>query len=566
MKLVDPPGWLPQFPALPRARDHWSGVVARIAPSALFLAGGTASAFHSTLLSGFRLLQTDPGDTRFNNYVLEHSYRWAIGWLTFHPISLWDQSMFFPTPNVAAFSDVLVGAAPIYWLFRGLRFAPDTALQLWMITVLALDFVAMDVFLRRCLGLKPVAIGIGAFLFAYAGPRVTQLGHQQLLPQFFTISGMYGIFRMLRPGRMTPTQGIYLFFLSAAAQLWAGYYLGWYLFLGVLAAGIAMLCSREDRARLMKPLATHKRTIATGAVLSLLAVAPMAYHYGVALRLVGPRHFVDVAGMIPPPQSWLYLGPDSWFYSWEPHVALFGTIPFEHEQRLGIGWITLAAALFGCRSLVRDRGRWARAGMLASLAIVFLITLYPGRITPWRLLFNMVPGANAIRAVSRIVFLMLIPLSIGLAWLIETRTRLGGALALGAICVLEQGHTTLAFDKLQARLDTSALGRLVDKNCLAFYYSPVFPPGTTWIPPPSKVQVDAIVVSMETGIPTINGHSGNMPRGWLDLLDNEILDEASYSRLRRALGRWIRTHGLDARRVCWITGGSGKPPTPDDAP
>jgi hypothetical protein len=311
-----------------------------------------------------------------------------------------------------------------------------------------------------------------------------------------------------------------------------------------------MLSSPDGRARL-RSLAAHKRTIAAATLLSLLVIAPMAYHYGMALRLVGPRRFADAVAMIPPPQSWLYLGPDSWLYSWEPRVALFRKITYEHEQRLGIGWITLTAALLGCHAFVRDRGRWARAAMLASLAVVLLTSLYPGRITPWRLFFNVLPGANAIRAVSRIVFLLLIPLSIGFAWLVQRRKRLVTDLALGAICVLEQGHTTVAYDKLKARADVCAVAKLVDGNCLAFYYSPVLAPGVT-APPPWVLQIDALLASMETRVPTINGYSGNAPDGWGDLEENKVVDDASYSRLRDALGRWSRRYGLDPARVCWI--------------
>jgi hypothetical protein len=529
-----------------------AGHLGRVAPSMVLLAAGIVSAFSPTLRSGFRLLQTDQGDTRLVNYILEHSYRWAIGWLTFRPISLWDQPMFFPTANVAAYSEVLLGSAPIYWLFRALRFEPDTSMQLWMIAVLTVNFAAMDLFLRRCLRLKPVAVAIGAFLFAFAGPRVVQMGHQQLLPQFFTVLAMYGAYRFFDPAKIASRQAIYLFFLSAAAQLWAGYYLGWFLFLAVVVLAMGMLASREHRARIHDVVSAYRRTIAIAGSLSLLLIAPMAYHYLRALRVVGPRHFVDAVPMIPPLQSWLYLGPDSWLYSWQRQLHLFQSITFEHEQRLGIGWITLVVALAGCYRLARDRGAWARSSLLSALTIVLAMTLYAGGFTPWRLFFNIVPGANAIRAVSRIVFLMLVPLSIGLAWFVETRKRLATGILIGAICVLEQGHTTVAYDKVEARRDVAGVASLVNKECAAFYFSPVFPPNTPWMPPQYKFQIDAALASAETGVPTINGYSGNLPKGWFDLWENAVVDETSYLRLRDALGRWNSSHHLDPRKVCWI--------------
>ncbi|HLB10434.1 MAG TPA: hypothetical protein VK617_12925, partial [Gemmatimonadaceae bacterium] len=35
--------------------------------------------FHPILLSGLSRMQSDWGDTRLNNYILEHGYRWLIG-------------------------------------------------------------------------------------------------------------------------------------------------------------------------------------------------------------------------------------------------------------------------------------------------------------------------------------------------------------------------------------------------------------------------------------------------------------------------------------------------------
>jgi len=207
-------------------------------PYLVFLSVGLWCAFYPMLLSTFRRMEVNTGDTRLLNFILEHSYRWFRSWLTFHPISLWDQPIFFPTVNVGAYSDILLGSAPIYWLLRIGRFAPDTAFQLWMVAILILDFVSMALFLRNCLGFGRLPSAVGAFLFAFGSPRLAQLGHQQLLPQFFTMFAVYGLFRFFEPRKMSAKQGIHIFFLCFAAQLWAGFYLGWYLFLGLLVAAI----------------------------------------------------------------------------------------------------------------------------------------------------------------------------------------------------------------------------------------------------------------------------------------------------------------------------------------
>jgi hypothetical protein len=98
----------------------------------------------------------------------------------------------------------------------------------------------------------------------------------------------------------------------------------------------------------------------------------------------------------------------------------------------------------------------------------------------------------------------------------------------------------------------SSLAKTIDANCLAFYYSPVFPRNTPFLPPAYKLHIDAVWASTESGIPTINGYSGHAPRGWSGLSENEIVDELSFGYLRDSLLGWITTHGLDPGRVCWI--------------
>jgi len=120
-----------------------------------------------------------------------------------------------------------------------------------MMAVLIIDFVSMALFLRNCLGFGRLPSAVGGFLFAFGSPRPAQLGHQQLLPQFFTIFALHGLFRFFEPRKMSAKQGIHVFFLCFAAQLWAGFYLGWYLFLGLFVAAIWALCLRRYRRPLL---------------------------------------------------------------------------------------------------------------------------------------------------------------------------------------------------------------------------------------------------------------------------------------------------------------------------
>src|SRR5262249_7559842 len=83
-------------------------------------AGGPAAglwvAFRPTLASGFTCLQTDPGDTLLNLYILEHSWQWLTR--TDYCGTLWSPPFFHPQPGVLAYSENLLGTAPVYWALR----------------------------------------------------------------------------------------------------------------------------------------------------------------------------------------------------------------------------------------------------------------------------------------------------------------------------------------------------------------------------------------------------------------------------------------------------------------
>src|SRR5438034_10739177 len=112
----------------------------RNAARALFLLGwasGLLLAFYPVLLTGFARIPGDHGDGRLINYLLEHGWRW----LCREPLhrQLWDLPIFYPTPNTGAYSDILISAGPLYWPWRALGLAPETAFQLWMLAVASLN-------------------------------------------------------------------------------------------------------------------------------------------------------------------------------------------------------------------------------------------------------------------------------------------------------------------------------------------------------------------------------------------------------------------------------------------
>lgn len=524
----------------------------RIGP-ALFGVFGTVMAFHPIILSGFARMEADPGDARHLNYVLEHGFRWVLS----RPghTELWSPPIFFPEKNTAAYSETLLGVLPFYAPWRIVGMQPDTSFQCWTLTISLLNFAACYLLLARFLGLRPLGASLGAFLFSFGSPRVVQSGHHQLIAQFFTITAVIALIALFCPAAREkppprPLFWIGLFFASLVAQVYAGFYLAWLFAFGLCVAGIVSLLVGDIRGRLIWLVSRHGLAIAVCAVIAALAVAPMALRYLETASSLGYRGFEDTEWFLPPAKAWFNVGPYSWLYGGLSRGRLFSEMSFEWEKRLGVGLVTTLVAAYG---LVRERSRpGARLLLGSAIALVVLTTRFPGGLALWRILFNVFPGANAIRAVGRIGILMLLPASIGVAYAFDRISRAVAkavVLSLAVIVVLEQGQTMPSYEKEAPRRDVATVVRLIPRGCEAFFV--IVPVGQK---PQLEAHLDGMWAGIETGLPTVNGYSSNLPPGWKDsLLDNRFYGPDDQKRLRMALRSWLKSHGLDPALTCLVS-------------
>jgi hypothetical protein len=442
--------------------------------------------------------------------------------------------------------------------------------------VLSLNFAAFWLFLRRAIGVSPLAAGFGSFLFAFGASRVNQVGHEQLFSQFYVVGALYALYRVFRPDAETPPRAarrgraahghgdlkvaatrpapavwLGIFFASVVAQLYTGFYFGWFLLFAVLVACLWAAVLPSCRSSLIQLTRTRWLAIATGLGISVVATAPLWSHYLEAAHMVGFRQWANVEPMLPRPQSWVYLGPFSRLYRWQYGLETFRSLAKDQEHRLGIGLATTVIVAMGLYWRRKDQGTSLLLLVAATLALC--ATSFPVGEWIWRLVFEALPGANAIRAVARIGMLMLIPAGLGAAYFVDEMRPRRALLALAlAACVLEQAQTTPAYDKLAVRSDVASLANGIGSDCDAFLFTPLAGPGAGRSGfEDGKHQLDAMWAALLTGTPTINGLSGNAPPSW-NFENLTISNAADEQRTGRLLADWCRRWDLDAQRVCWI--------------
>ncbi len=525
---MDPAPLLHRLPA--------RSVAPALAAPVLAAAASVLLAHHTLLASGLTRVPGDPGDVRFVHYCIEHT--WA--WLTGHPLHrrFWDLPFYFPAPNTGAYSDVLLGVAPPYWVMRALGAGPDAAYAGWLLCSTALNAAAGTWFLRSALGVRWFAAASGAVLIAAGAPRIHLLDHPQLISAYWSLAALtLGVLALRAPGTWRARCAWVGAGLAAAAQAWSAYYLWWFLAFAVAIALVVALCRRATRPAILQALRRDWAAIAGAGALSAVLTFPLLRAWWSAAQVVGLRNARDV--FLARGQSWVNVGPDSWWYGGLVR-RLQGLSYQTNEQQVGVGLLTLGAAGFGFWRARQRGGVMVLA--TTTLALILLATqVGPWRAaSPWNVVYAVIPGAAAIRAVPRVGLVVLFGWAGGLALAIDavSRARPLASAALAVLCLLEQGVSYRHFVPALDRARATQIAGEVSPGCRAFVYTPA-PDG--W--PPWHAHIDALWVADTVGVPTLNGYSGNAPPDWR-LEDCLVHSAEDRSRVEAAVAAWVRRWAL----------------------
>jgi hypothetical protein len=245
---------------------------------------------------------------------------------------------------------------------------------------------------------------------------------------------------------------------------------------------------------------------------------------------VGVRNWWTMKQMMPQPRSFLLPPHDSLCWSWlDWQAERLGKFVHEHAMFAGVvAWACAAAALLGLRRLDPERRRLARAAAIAVAAVCVLV-MYAFDFSLYRAVAAL-PLANAVRAVSRVILVLLFPFAVAAAgtftqlelWGADPTRRLRLArlapIALFAALVIDNAVTDAAFERHPKAAWQERTRRLADRVRSAgdakVFVHVSHAEDSYRIPAWCVDQIDAILASQDTGVPTINAYSGNWPAGW----------------------------------------------------
>ncbi|MBV9388345.1 MAG: hypothetical protein JOZ78_18130 [Chroococcidiopsidaceae cyanobacterium CP_BM_ER_R8_30] len=476
---------------------------------------GVFNLFNPTLLSGFERMQTDPGDTRVNNYFLEHSFqllsnRNYIG-------ELWSPAFFYPFKNVLALSDNLFGSAPIYWGFRTFL-PPTTAFQLWVIAAAILCFASFVVLLRHY-RVSHLLSAFGAFLFAFSMPRIGQLSHAQLLPQFFTpLAFLVGWEFVKYP----TSKRLALLLLLTYLQVLAGIYLGWFwLFSSIIFFGIVYILDLSARTRLIRYCRSRYKAAIAIVLVWLGLMSLTLFPYVEIMRVIGARSYSEIDTMLPRLASWFSV-PEG-IGLWSPLLSrLSEGLPAVPEHHLFAGISIILLTGFSLLTLLRfkklltvERFLLIQACLIVFVILFILSLRLPSGLSLWRIVYEVVPGAKAIRSVTRVwtvaYFYLLIAVIVSFDSLLRTaivRRRLSSALVsllliLGIAEQIVLGSPS--YEKAPYLREVADIQTLMQKDCNVAYV--LLNPQVPFV----IDQLTAMWAGIGANVPVINGYSGKAP-------------------------------------------------------
>ncbi len=534
---------------------------------------GTVQYHRAQFTSRFDTFFGDRGDVRGVVYFCEHWYQWLLG-----KTQLMSPGIFYPTKGTLAYSDFLVGYAIPYSAVRALGFGMFSSMEVVVILLTFFNYVACFLLLRYALRFSLLPSCAGAMFFAFNSPKFFQTGHLQLqyvvfLPLIFACV----IVLARKSAQLTQRKAAAL--LTAAATLallqavTAFYYLWFLVFWGSLFFLICLLLPRSRRF-LFALIKQFWPAMLFAAAITAIGFALFLISYLPGLRQGQWYRYDYVIQMVPPWWSLLSMGDGNYLWGWlsaavipEPWPATWG------ELKVGIGLVPslawIAITVWSVRRL-KDAPKTEMAdNEISAAAPAFLIALvsattlfyligfnYGHDHSPWFFVHKFFPGAKAIRAVSRYVIFLTLPMAIAFSFVIQRGLRWASqqndsrrrraltatVVLVAAFGIFEQfgvfkvGGT--GFSKKAEEAYLKAMANKLPSDCTAFYIAP----GPNGKHNAFEYQYDAMLISATTHIPTFNASSSQFPHDW-------FLYEVKDPEYENNVKRWIDLNHLNSK-IC----------------
>jgi hypothetical protein len=447
---------------------------------------------------------------------------WQPAWgghaLLHQPLHYFDANRFWPLKYSLAFGDALIGYAPAGIIGRG----PHAAMvryDLLFLFAYALAFFGAYL-LARELGLSPAGAAIAGAAFAFAPYRLEQDGHLQVISSggiplaiAFAVRGI----RLRRPW------WLFWAWVVAAWQVSIGWALGLPFAYGLAGAVAIGAVAWVVRGRAPLP----RRMIVAGAagVVVFIAVSYwIAHHYlYIADNFPASKRSPHEVAAFSGPLKVFLAAPEENFVWGGASAGIRDTLTTWQEKTLFPGALILILAVVGIWSKSLSK-RWRIGLGIAAVAILVLELGFReegGLLWPYRVLYDVLPGWDAIRTPGRLATFSSLALALlagaggeaAMRWIRRTRLPAWSGAAVAAIlalAIVTEGRS-LPFDPF----DNQAMPDVPPAQAV----TKIIPTPQLHLPALTAKENRAFQLASTDGFPDmVNGRASTNPAVVLDLV------------------------------------------------
>lgn len=438
-----------------------------------FILGVTV--FFYPVLYDTSIMPGDLIDVRFIHYILEHGFLFLNG-DSLHS-SFWNMPLLYPTTNTLAFSDVMLGGMLFYIPLRYI-FNPQTSLQIVVIIFSFLNFYSFYLLARNIFKFNNILSSLGAFLFAFSLARYNQIYHIQLLTQFFSVFGLYFIFKNNAKIRDFIISAIFF-----AVQFYTSFYYIWMTVFSLFVLFLIMFLKKDTREIIFNFLKNKKAEIICFAVTFLILISPLLYHYLQVDYRFELKH-KHLFNLFSPFVSFSFLD----YFILKPDYNYF-----DIEAITGIGFFITLISAIGWFKLKKYK--------LQTFLFIFILSISFYIVPIYDFIFKYVPGGLAIRAGARIIFILLFPLIFFILNYLKNIKNKTAFFVILILIIFESLPLPIRFEWTKKDHIKRMEKYEIPKNCKSFYLKT----NEKDYKKKAYIELDAMWLSNKVKKPTLNG-------------------------------------------------------------
>lgn len=508
----------------------------------------------------------DFGDARFNNYILEHGYKYIKGDIK----EYWNAPFMFPYKNVIAFSDNLLGTVPIYSIFRLLDHDRETAFQYWLLSLFTLNFICCFYAMNKWSD-NPILSATGAYIFTFSIFIIGHIYNVQNFPRFIIPLIFYWGWKYLSQKKIK-----YFFYsiLGVVFQFYCGIYLGFFLVYTLLFFLIGYLTIYRDweliqRFSKIKVLAQHLLAF----ILAVALLTPLMIPYIEISQKFGMRNFEDAFNSIPTIRSYFFTSKASLAWtSLSEHGIDSITDYWCHYLFIGIlPWLGILLTPLALISKKIESGKRKFIGFIfLGLCLSFIFCLKIGEFSLYKVVF-MLPGFSSMRSINRVInseimffiILFVVVFNEFTKGNVKSKWVLMSFPFLIIIDNLITPNEVMKYNKAESQVQIETL-----KNQILSQYDKKYD-AISYIPSDLKgkeidIHLGVMLAAQELNIPCVNAYTGSHPGEYNDYFsrtDDEALTKwCNYNKIDKTKIQNINDLGKkeEGRKFVFLKGSNSK--------